>query len=562
MANSAITVTGTAAVNSVNGTTNRVTSTGGANPVIDISASYVGQASITTVGALASGSITTGFTTIDMPYGGTNAALTANNGGIIYSTASAMAVLAGTATAGQIIRSGATAAPTWSTTTYPATNAINTLLYASAANVMSALTTGNNGVLITSGTGVPSISSTLPNATQDNITRLGTIANTTQPIGVTFGGTGESGFTAYAILTAGTTGTGAFNNIAGTAANTKWALISQGASVPAVYTNIPGANRVVNGDFQVWQRGTSIAVPASTTIYTADRWQVSTGASQACTVSQQFGPVITTMFGQVQRNAGQTGTSVIRFCTSLTIDMCGFLNSQILTLSFNAKCGANFSAGSSIMTTKVYSGTGTTDISGINGAFVGSAQVISQSTTLTTSSVAFSYTTAAVGACTQFAIEFSYTPVGTAGANDWFSVSFVQLEKGVAATPLQPATFAQQLNACKEFYQKSFAYGTVPAQNVGTGTGEIYFPATIAAATVNASPSFILPVTMHASPTVTLFNPAAANAQIRDETAAADFTASSAVVSPSSVAFKGTGAVGTLVGDICGVHYTAEAELV
>lgn len=48
---------GTGTVTSVSGTTNRITSTGGTTPVIDISASYVGQSSITTVGTLSAGSI-------------------------------------------------------------------------------------------------------------------------------------------------------------------------------------------------------------------------------------------------------------------------------------------------------------------------------------------------------------------------------------------------------------------------------------------------------------------------------------------------------------------------
>jgi hypothetical protein len=58
--------------------------------------------------------------------------------------------------AGTILRSDGT---NWvaTTTTYPNTNAINTLLYASAANVMSALATANNGLLVTSSSGVPSI---------------------------------------------------------------------------------------------------------------------------------------------------------------------------------------------------------------------------------------------------------------------------------------------------------------------------------------------------------------------------------------------------------------------
>ena len=118
-----------------------------------------------------SGGVPTWATELPLSLGGTNANLTANNGGIFYSTASAGAILAGTATAGQLLTSGASTTPAWTTTTYPATNAISTLLYASAANVMSALATANNGILITSGTGVPSISSTLPNAVLANITK-------------------------------------------------------------------------------------------------------------------------------------------------------------------------------------------------------------------------------------------------------------------------------------------------------------------------------------------------------------------------------------------------------
>lgn len=58
--------------------------------------------------------------------------------------------------AGTILRSDGT---NWvaTTSTYPNTNAVSTLLYASSANVMAALATANNGLLVTSNTGVPSI---------------------------------------------------------------------------------------------------------------------------------------------------------------------------------------------------------------------------------------------------------------------------------------------------------------------------------------------------------------------------------------------------------------------
>ena len=64
----------TGTVTTVSGTANRVTSTGGANPVIDIAATYVGQASITTLGVISTG--TWNGTILSPAYGGTGV----NNG--------------------------------------------------------------------------------------------------------------------------------------------------------------------------------------------------------------------------------------------------------------------------------------------------------------------------------------------------------------------------------------------------------------------------------------------------------------------------------------------------
>ena len=129
-------------------------------------------------------------TDVALTDGGTNASLTASNGGIVYSTASAMAILSGTATAGQHLQSGASGAPSWTTATFPgtagtagtilrsnATNwvnststfadtyAVNTILYAGTANTVTGLATANSSVLVTSAAGVPSLSTTLPAVT-------------------------------------------------------------------------------------------------------------------------------------------------------------------------------------------------------------------------------------------------------------------------------------------------------------------------------------------------------------------------------------------------------------
>ncbi len=80
---------GSSIVLTVSGTANRITSTGGQNPIIDIDAAYVGQTSITTLGT-----VTTGVwngTVIDVPHGGT---------GVNTMTTAYAPVLAGTTATG------------------------------------------------------------------------------------------------------------------------------------------------------------------------------------------------------------------------------------------------------------------------------------------------------------------------------------------------------------------------------------------------------------------------------------------------------------------------------
>lgn len=102
---------------------------------------------------------------LSLANGGTNANLTASNGGIVYSTASALAILSGTATANQLLLSGASGAPTWSTLTHPSTVAQGDLLYASAANVLSSLAKNTTATRYLANTGT----SNAPNWDQVNL---------------------------------------------------------------------------------------------------------------------------------------------------------------------------------------------------------------------------------------------------------------------------------------------------------------------------------------------------------------------------------------------------------
>lgn len=89
-----------------------------------------------------------GSSILPLANGGTNAALVASNGGVAYSTGSALAILAGTPTANRVLMSGASAAPAWSTAVYPATIGAGQVLNGTGSNIIGATATptlGQNG---------------------------------------------------------------------------------------------------------------------------------------------------------------------------------------------------------------------------------------------------------------------------------------------------------------------------------------------------------------------------------------------------------------------------------
>lgn len=119
-----------------------------------------------------------------VPQGGTGRASLTNHGLVVGASASAVN-FAGPAAAGTILQgAGASADPAFSTATYPATTTIDQILYSSAANTVSGLATANNGMLVTSATGVPSILAgpgTTGNMLQSNAAAAPSFSTATYP---------------------------------------------------------------------------------------------------------------------------------------------------------------------------------------------------------------------------------------------------------------------------------------------------------------------------------------------------------------------------------------------
>lgn len=114
---------------------------------------WAGSANVTTLGTISLG--TWQGSNVGLAYGGTGSTLTASSGGIVWSGASTLNILAGTSTAGQMLRSGNLGAPSWSTATWPSTATQYDIIYATATNTYGNLAKSNNAVLTTGGSGAP-----------------------------------------------------------------------------------------------------------------------------------------------------------------------------------------------------------------------------------------------------------------------------------------------------------------------------------------------------------------------------------------------------------------------
>jgi len=256
------------------------------------------------------------------------------------------------------------------------------------------------------------------------------------------------------------------------------------------YSSVSTSRNILwmNGGLEVWQRGAgssaSISMPvAASQSYTADRWYLFNSINQNCTVSAQTGLVSESrLSAKVQRNAGQTGTGRLMFCYPLDTDEIVRMRGNKVTISVLLKAGANFSGGT--ITAALYTGTGAGPTKGgFEGAgFTGAVTNLSITTAFAATQTALvTGTSSAVvsTATTQAEFQIYYTPNGTAGVDDSITIDDASLEAVTTSytdwtvMSYDRVPFPMMLEACKRFYQKTFAYDTAPANNIIGYTGSV-----------------------------------------------------------------------------------------
>ena len=233
-------------------------------------------------------------------------------------------------------------------------------------------------------------------------------------------------------------------------------------------------NYIINGAFDIWQRGTGLLTATGTTNgFVSDRWQMfRAGFASGASCYKPSGPLGFQSAARVQRDASNTSTAVLFLAQTLESINSIPLAGKTVTLSFYAKAGANYSSASSALTANIAQGTGTDQ--NVASGFSGSLGAAASSTvTLTTSWQRFSVTGTVNVASTQLGVYFSYTPVGTAGASDYYEITGVQLEAGPIATAFRrnAPSIEAELAACRRYYYRITAESTFGILTSGAASG-------------------------------------------------------------------------------------------
>ena len=337
-------------------------------------------------------------------------------------------------------------------------------------------------------------------------------------------------------------------------------------------------NAIINGDMRVNQRVTSTNTASPATVVTAfpwswvaDRWNVyrTTNVSGG---SMVLVPLTTSdlpytdagiLYGaRVIRGSGNATTNNLNLVQSLENTESMRLVGKSATLSFYYRTGANFSGTNLIGA--VYSGTGTDQA--LRDTVTGLATVATMSCSATSGAWAFTSATGTVSSSAkQLFVGFNYTPSGTAGANDWFEVTGVQLEKGNLVTPFEMRPFSTELALCQRYYQQSYDYGTV--------AGTAYTPAvwgdTAITARVpnqgggNMSAIGAFSVPMRSTPVITLYDGAGTSGMITILDSGTWRNNRGPATYDSNVSMRRIYVQGTFSTSCSGIsyHYTVNSEL-
>jgi len=265
------------------------------------------------------------------------------------------------------------------------------------------------------------------------------------------------------------------------------------ASVWSVGFGQAGKNKIINGDFGIWQRGTSFTPASTVKTYIADRYNVyRNGTGATVTISRQAftagsAPVAgyeNSFFYSFAQSVAGTGATYSQYASQRIEDVRTFAG-QTATFSFWAKADANKN-----VTIEIYQGFGSGGSSDVTVAATSQALTTSWQRYSLTVSVP-SITGKTIGTSSFLSVSLIDATLNTTKTIDTWGW---QLEAGSTATPFQLAgggTPQAELSMCQRYYfrtQTGLAYATY---GVGIGSsanfvfGQVFLPVTMRIAPIS-----------------------------------------------------------------------------
>jgi ribosomal protein L27 len=254
-----------------------------------------------------------------------------------------------------------------------------------------------------------------------------------------------------------------------------------------------GKNIIINGNFDIWQRGTTFNGTADGQ-YIADRWtalRVATTANLNVT-RDTLVPNSNSEYSLKFQQVTTGSTSISEYAARQFIEQNNVLPvlGKSAVVSFWYRSNRTGSHG-----IRIYAGYNTGGGDQTTTFTVNAADTWEYKTVVTT---AFSTVTApSAGAVEKGAfLDIGFTVNGTGfsslSANDYFQITQVQLELGTTATTFSRAggTIQGELAACQRYYFRT-----------QTGIGSGYFGVTVAGSSTTTYPNVIMKQTMRSSPT-------------------------------------------------------------
>lgn len=326
-------------------------------------------------------------------------------------------------------------------------------------------------------------------------------------------------------------------------------------------------NMLVNGDFSVNQRAVTTAADDA---YCLDQWYVLTDTG-SLTVAQQTlqanGMPTNMRLTQPDATAKYMG-----FAQIIETANCRFARGGAVTLSGQIRHSLAAPIRYAILSSTTGANNVTSDVVlnwaspsyTAGGFFLGAGLAVQAVGVITPSAATITSIvpiTATISASMNNLIVVFWTE-NTTVQNATLDAGNLQLEPGTEASLFENMPAGTQLSRCFRYYQKSFAAGTAPAQNTEPTTA-VRFTQAVGASTAQAGMQVNLPVPMWTGAyTVTTYNPAAANAEMRNSTTGADCSTTTATsAGADKFGISATTAGGSAAGNSLSVHYTAAAPL-